>query len=354
MTTTYRAESGLWVCLDDGHTVDVSTPAAVVPLWGIAYGSNTPPTPLETTAGRSVGVHRIYANSGGATDVTNTINAATAAITAGRIPWVSFPWPSGVTSATAKTGAADTWAMDIVTRLGSAGGPVLCTFNHEGNLSTKDSTLGLDYALAHDHVYQATTGISANVKIGPIVTGYEVVYNTSTPHLADMWPGTMHEDFLGLDAYNYYGTARSGGWWYIGPTYWTPIANFAASKGVDWAVGEFGLSATGAAYNRSITGGSADGMTGGQVSWIAEAWSTAKSLSANTAPCLSVCWFDTYFNSTTNTTVGSIGNQVGQPAWILDDQGGHFADHGTPSKLDAWLAVLAESPTAWADWPTGA
>jgi hypothetical protein len=340
-----------------GHPDQDPNASPDIPFYGLAFGANEAPSAYETSAGRPAGVQRLYANSGNTTDVTSAINLALASSTAHRVPWVSFPWPSGVDSTSAKTGAADTWAIDIVTRLGAAIGPVMLTFEHEGNLNTKDSTLGLDYALAHDHVYQACTGISANVKIGPIFTGYEVVYRTDTPHLAAMWPGTVHEDFLGVDAYNYYLTARGGSFWFIGTTYWSNpgihaaegpgVAEFAASKGVKWAVGEYGISAGAAAYNRSTTGGNPTGTTGGDVTWLREAYQSAVDLGG----CLALCYFDTGFNSTTNVaSTYTPSGLVGQPAWPLSDHSTWLADTGNPSKKEVFLDLLTSSIPWRAAW----
>lgn len=339
-------------------------PTLYPPFWGLAYGTNSVSIQHETDAGRPVGVRRIYSNADAAS-VTSTINFAASLAAGNRVPWASFPFPTTTANVKDGIGGADAWAQDIVTRMAAIGKPSMVTFNHEGNLVGKDPTLGLDYAQAHDRLYLACQGISNLVKIGPVTTGFEMVYRTNGPHHDDCWPGVVHEDFLGYDTYNYHLTAKGGSWWQLSDTYWTNpgrtpsngqalgFQEFAESKGVPWAIGEFACSGGGAGYNRFLTGGSSDGQTGGHVDWISNGYNSAVTLGG----CLALCWFDSPYNSTTNAaSQWTPTDIVGSAAHLLTSQFNtvdgktHIADHGNPSKYAEWIAILQNSTPWRAAW----
>jgi len=326
------------------------TAASGAPFWGVAHGGNTMPTVIETPAGRPVGVHRTYYEG---TQVTQGISMARADVAAHRVPWISFKLPD--TWANAKRGSCDAWATDICSQLGALAGPVMLTWHHEPE---QDESPITDFVAMHDRLYQFSKPY-ANIKCGPILTAWDWLYGSvQAPatwgqyQLDTVWPGAFNSgDFLGIDAYCSYLTAKGGKWLFLGDAYWRPIAAFAASKGVDWAVGEFGISAGAAAYNRSITGGNASGTSGGDITWLREAYSTATSLGG----CLALSYFDSGLNSTTNAaSAWTTAALVGHPAWPLESQTvgstTYPADTGSPSKFDVFVDVLKQSPTWRAHW----
>lgn len=335
-------------------------PAGVpLPFLGASGGNNTVATAIESAAGRPVGVHRIYgdgAATSGAQTVANVLATASADVAAGRVPWVSYKLPAGITWATAKTGAADGFAQARCAEMGALPGPVMLTWHHEPE---GDQSPGSDFAAMHARLYQFSKPYG-NIKCGPVLISYNELHQVPAGAgwgLDTLWPGAFDAgDFIAFDAYCHYGTASGGSWFFLGPTYLTPLAQFAARKGVPWAIGEFGISATAAAYNRAITGGSPDGTSGGDVTWLKEAWQTALDLNQNTARCLAMSYFDSPFASTTNVTVTRNGVTIGaalagQPAWLLDNQNGNLADSGTPSKLSVFTGLLQQSPTWQRNWP---
>lgn len=318
-------------------------PQQNLPFLGVAFGSNSTPTQLEAAAGRPVGVHRIYTKDSSTASRDSVISIAAADVAAHRVPWCSFtPLPD--TWANAKNGSLDSYWADICARLGALPGPVMVTPYHEPE---GDQSPLSDYVAMCDRLYQFAKPYP-NLKYGPIMILYDELFGGSSwPTLSQLWPGQFNSgDFFGFDAYCYYLTARSGKWFYMGPTYWKPAAQFAASKGVKWAVGEFGISGAAAAYNRSITGGNSNGSSGGDVDWLREAYQSAVDLGG----CLALSYFDTYINSTTNnsTTFGADIN--GQPAWILENQSTNSADDGTPSKFNVFADVLKQSAPWRATW----
>jgi hypothetical protein len=333
-----------------------STGTIPAPIYGGAFGGNSVPTSIETQAGRTVGMRRTYWEGG---QTSQGVAAASADIASHRVPWVSFKLPD--TWANAKNGACDAWAKNICAQLGALNGPVMLTWHHEPEADESPIT---DFIAMHERLYQFSKQYS-NIKCGPIFTAYDWLYGPTQA------PGTYAQyqlslitasigDFIGWDSYCYYGTAKNGKWWFLGPEYLTPIANQAKSIGLDWAIGEYGISATGAAYNRSITGGNASGTAGGDITWLREVYNTSKSLSTASSRCLALCYFDSGLNSVNNTSVNPSGTVIGggatngHPAWPLETQvvGGttYPADSGTPSKLDVFVDILKQSPAWRSTW----
>lgn len=354
-TQVYRRESGLWVA--DGRSGGSGGPTTPPgPFWGMAYTSNGIPTPIETAAGRPVGVRRTYwyDNQGSA-----SIASAAADVAAGRVPWVSYALTGSTWQGVAGGSLDSTWES-IAAGLGALDGPVMVTVCHEPETKKNDSTnrLPVDFVSMQAHVYPIFQDYP-NIKFGPIIiTANYIDFPGAWGSLASFYPGDFPGDFFGFDLYNRYGTASNGAW-HPFPPYYRKIAQFAASKGVDWACGEFGIGATGASYNRSITGGSPDGSSGGDITFLRDAYDSAISIGQEEgSTCLALSYFNSGLNSTSNITKNGIdptpSSLIGHPAWMLNTQvinGTTYpSDGGSPSKLDVWLDVLADSPTWRSSW----
>lgn len=304
---------------DQPTSTQSAGPAAPVasdaPFLGAAFNTLSA-APVETPAGRPIGVHRTYWS---ANQVAASITQSASDVAAHRIPWVSYKLPDTWTNA--KNGSCDAWAKDICAKLGALSGPVMLTWHHEPE---GDDTPITDFVAMHTRLYQFSRPYT-NIKCGPILSAYDEFYGPSQAPatygsyaLSNLFPsGFKAGDFIGFDQYNVYGTSRNGKWWYFGPEYLTKIAAYAKSQGVDWAIGEYGISHDAATYNRSLTG---------DVDWLREAYTSATSLGG----CLALCYFDSNLNSITD--------------WRLE------TDTGSPSKLNVFVDILKHSPVWRANW----
>lgn len=274
-----------------------------LPFFGAAVGGNSDPAPLETQAGRVLGVRRHYWNDG---QTASSLAMCAADVAAGRVPWPSYK--IGVSWAEAAAGARDSWFAELCQDLNALGGPVMLTVHHEPE---GDGPIG-DWVAMQARLAPIAKPFP-NVKFGPIVTGWTVLYGNEQYRLDAMWPDGPSPDFgfFGYDAYNYWGR-NSGDKWVELDVYHQALGGWAQSHGLPWAVGEFGMT---------------DNAGDQDAEWIARAYDDAVTLGG----CLALAYFDSNLNSPNN------------PDWDLEDH---------PAKLAAYVATLQRSiPAGLTAWP---
>ncbi|WP_158296651.1 cellulase family glycosylhydrolase [Nocardioides albidus] len=202
---------------------------------GAAHGSNTDPSGLEQQVGAHLGVRRTYYT---ATGVASAVRTAQADLAAGRLPWVSFKLPYSWTEMA--DGKGDAWATDLAQRLATAGGPVWVAFHHEPE---GDGDIQ-EWRRMQEHLAPLVRTTAPNVAFTVVVTGWNQFYGEPAYSLANIWPRGVKVDVAGFDIYQQYGVEKNGTTttkWTDFAQYYQAISAWAGSVGVDWALGETGV-----------------------------------------------------------------------------------------------------------------
>ncbi len=261
---------------------------------GAAHGGNTDPTALEQQLGNKLAVRRTYYTG---TGVASAVKNASADLAAGRLPWISFKPPYSWTDMA--NGVGDAWATDLAQRLAALPGPVWVAFHHEPE---NDGDIQ-EWRRMQEHLAPIIRNNAPNVAFTVIVTGWHQFYGDPQYSLANIWPRGVKIDVAGFDIYQEYGSVKNGKMdlrWVDMPGYFQKIAAWARTVGVDWALGETGITDK-AAVDRPT-----------------EIANTVQSMQDFGGIAYS------YFDSELNSTA----------PWTL----------GTPEKLNEFAQVLAGSP----------
>lgn len=202
---------------------------------GAAHGSNTDPKSLESKLGATLGLRRTYFTS---TGVTKAVATAKADLAAGRLPWMSFKLPHGWADMVA--GDGDAWARDLARRLAALDGPVWVAFHHEPE---GDGDIQL-WRRMQERLAPIVRGAAPNVAFTVVMTGWNQFYGDAKYSLAQIWPRGVEIDVAGFDIYQQYGVVKDGKTttkWTDFAQYFRMISTWARSVGVDWALGETGV-----------------------------------------------------------------------------------------------------------------
>ena len=301
---------------------------ANLPFWGMSAGRVDHLTAVEAAAGRSVGARRSFWQ-GTTAHVNSSISQAASDIAAGRVPWFSYKLPGNWASVA--NGNHDAWAHSICSGLGALNGPIMLTWHHEPE---HDEPNIMDWVAMSDHLYTISKQYP-NIRTGPILTGWNQVYGPNQQfRLNNLWPGEFKSgDFIAFDPYNPYGSYGTNGTYDPNTDIWTPpegatqtwnyreqepyynhLSEFAKRKGIKWAIGEFGIGPEGGQY-------AVDNY--GSMNFFSNAWNKAIEL----GDCLTICYFNTAYNSTVD--------------WRITHD---------PVRLNPWLDILAESPQWRPNW----
>lgn len=228
-------------------------------LWGAAINGNGDPIARhETPSGHPLSVHRTYfvwTQRSGA-----MVTMAKDDISHHRVPWVSVKPPSW---AAMGAGTYDAEIDDMLTALGTVPGPVWLAVHHEpeggGGANTPDDPSGAPGHLAmNGRVRMRMTALGIkNVALAPILMSYTWL-PASNRNPEDWWKPGIY-DFVGIDHY------RDAEASLLTPT-WSVVRTWAQAKGVDIAVGEWGMRGIDAAaglrvheWYDSAAGSNADG-----------------------------------------------------------------------------------------------
>ncbi|MDQ6527199.1 cellulase family glycosylhydrolase [Nocardioides sp. LHD-245] len=202
---------------------------------GAAHGSNTDPSTLEQQLGDRLALRRTYFNS---TGVAAAVRTAQADLAAGRLPWVSFKLPYSWTEMA--DGKGDAWATDLAQRLAAVGGPVWVAFHHEPE---GDGDIQ-EWRRMQEHLAPLVRAAAPNVAFTVVMTGWNQFYGDAQYRLAEIWPRGVKVDVAGFDIYQQYGVTKSGSTtskWTDFEQYYRAISTWSRSVGVDWALGETGV-----------------------------------------------------------------------------------------------------------------
>lgn len=204
---------------------------------GAAHGSNSDPTALEDKLGGQLGVRRTYYT---ATGVAKAVSTARGDLAVGRLPWISFKLPHSWADMAA--GAGDAWARDLARQLAALDGPVWVAFHHEPE---GDGDIQ-QWRRMQERLAPLVRGAAPNVAFTVIVTGWNQFYGDPAYSLGQIWPRGVTVDVAGFDIYQQYGVVKDGRTttkWTDFAAYFQKIDAWARTVGVDWALGETGVTA---------------------------------------------------------------------------------------------------------------
>lgn len=232
--------------------------------WGAAVAANGDPVPRhETPSGHPLAVRRTFFQWSQRT--TGLVSTAKDDLAHDRLPWVSVKPPSW---AEMGAGSHDAEIDAMIDALGALSGPVWLTVHHEpeggGGSNTPDDPAGPSGHLAmNTRVRQRIDARGAkNIALAPILMSWTWV--AASGRDPEAWWGNGVYHFVGIDHYRDDQKSLLG-------TDWTTIRTWAKGKGVDVAVGEWGMRGTDATASQRVhewydaaAGSSADG-TGARV-----------------------------------------------------------------------------------------
>lgn len=213
--------------------------------WGAAISGNGDPVSRhETAAGRAMGVHRTFWQWADRT--SRLVDTAADDLAAERIPWVSVKTPSW---AAMGNGQYDAEIDAMLRALSALGGPVWLTLHHEpeggGGVNSPDDPAGpAGHVAMNRRVRQRLTALGVrNVALAPVLMSY--TFKSASGRDPEAWFAPGIYDFIGIDHY------RDSEATLLDST-WASIRGWARSKGLDLAVGEWGMRGTDAAAGQRV------------------------------------------------------------------------------------------------------
>lgn len=211
---------------------------------GAAHGGNTDPAQLESDAGVPLQIRRTYFTHD---KVARAVQTAQADIAEGRIPFVSFKLPH--TWAEMAAGRGDAWAQDAARRLAAVDGEVWVVLHHEPE---HDQPEILDWTRLQQRL--APMFDLPGLRFGICLTGWNQFFSGNPEmSLEHLYPFGAPIDFVALDVYQAYGTPKNETKWTDLTGYWTRMEAFADRVGVDWGLGELGITDEGFASPNGAT-----------------------------------------------------------------------------------------------------
>jgi hypothetical protein len=260
---------------------------------GAAVGGTSDLGARETQLGTHLALHRTYYQ---ANQIDRAVKTAKEDLAVGRLPWISFKPPLGW--AEMATGAGNTWATQLADALKTVPGPVWLAVHHEPET---DGDMNLWTAM-QTQIAPIIHARTDNVAYSVIYSSWNT-YSRGMDNVATKWPGDDNVDILGIDAYNPYGAIRDAKMVTTSldmKTYYAKMAAWSAEHGTHWAVGETGITPTGAATDPT---------------WLARTYHDMIAMGG-----IGLSYFDSSRNSDAD--------------WTLDD----------PTKFAQYKALLPETP----------
>jgi hypothetical protein len=177
---------------------------------------------------------------------TGLINIAKDDLAHHRLPWVSVKTPSW---AEMGAGSHDSEIDEMLTAIDALPGPVWLTIHHEpeggGGVNAPDDPAGpAGHVAMNERVRQRMTALKVdNIALAPILMSW--TWDPKSGRNPDDWwkPGIY--DFVGVDHY------RDAEATLLTAT-WSTVRTWAQGKGVDVAVGEWGVRGTDAAAGQRV------------------------------------------------------------------------------------------------------
>lgn len=215
-------------------------------MWGASVGGNDDPVARhETSAGTSMPLRRTFFQWRHRTGYM--INTARDDIQAGRLPWVSTKTPPWAEMA---RGDHDAQIDEMLEALDALPGPVWLTIHHEpeggGGVNRPDDPAGPAGHLAMNRrVRERMTALGTdNVALAQVLMSY--TWDDRSGRNPDEWWEEGVYDIAGVDHYTFSEAS-------LVDSVWKEIRTWAAARGTDLAVGEWGMRGTdGAAGSRVL------------------------------------------------------------------------------------------------------
>jgi hypothetical protein len=214
-------------------------------VWGAAVqGNGDPEARHEAAAGHPLALRRTFFQWDQRTG--NMIAVARDDHAHDRLPWVSVktpPWRA------MGDGLHDGEIDEMLRALDALEGPVWLTMHHEpeggGGVNAPDDSAGPSAHLAMNRrVRQRMDALGVdNVALGPILMAW--TWDAGSGRNPDEWWAPGVYDFLGVDHYTEQEASLLNG-------VWSEVRTWARDRGVDVAVGEWGLRGTDAAAGQRV------------------------------------------------------------------------------------------------------
>jgi len=203
-------------------------PASGTIYWGASIEGNGSPSRHEGPSGEVLALRRTFWAWSQRTG--SMVDVARGDVASGRLPWVSVKPPSWVDMAAGKHDAE----IDAMLRgLDAINGPVWLTINHEPE---NDSGSASDHVAMNKRVRQRMNALGTdNIALAPILMSW--TFNPKSGRSVDSYWGPNIYDFVGTDHYNRDNPPRN----LESMDSWKLARSWAKSKGVDLAVGEWGM-----------------------------------------------------------------------------------------------------------------
>jgi hypothetical protein len=229
---------------------------------GPAQNSEEALTELEAKVGRRFDLHRVFR----LWDDVLPSRTLTQDVQKGRIPvvsWLPTTWDGAKLSwAQIAAGWHDDRIRQIANYLRCLPGPVIACLHHEPELATGYGTAP-EYAAAVRHWCEVFRSRAAD-NVAHAFIGSPAAYRNSGLLAAELWAGDEYLDWVGVDAYNWFGCAAGQ------ERHWVPLGNYCRSA-VAWA------KVHGKALLVAEWGSVEDpAMPGRKAAWIAEALDWAR------------------------------------------------------------------------------
>jgi hypothetical protein len=219
-------------------------PAVGTLYWGAAVGGNDDPARHEDPAGHVLTVRRTFFQWRHRTGYM--VDTARADLAEGRLPWVSTKTPSWAEMA---AGDHDAAIDEMLRALDALNGPVWLTIHHEpeggGGINAPDDPAGpAGHVAMNRRVRERMDALGTdNIALAPILMSW--TWDPRSGRNASEWWAPGIYDFLGVDHYEEQEASLVTGVWY-------DVRRFAAARGVDVAVGEWGMRGTDAAAGQRV------------------------------------------------------------------------------------------------------
>lgn len=243
--TVRSAASGTTPAPTDPTAPFAGKPKAGTLFWGAAInGNGDPVTRHELPSGEVLALRRTFFQWSARTGYM--IDVAKDDLAHGRLPWVSIKPPSWADMA---AGKHDAEIDQMLLALKALPGPVWLTIHHEpeggGGINAPDDPAGpAGHRAMNKRVRQRMTAMGAdNVALAPILMTWTWT-SQSGRNPNDWWEPGIY-DFLGVDHY------RDAEATLVDAT-WLSVRTWAAARGVDVAVGEWGMRGTDAAAGNRV------------------------------------------------------------------------------------------------------
>jgi len=261
-TTTTNATTTTTVSLPPIGGSYPGQPGSGTFYWGASLTGNGSPSRHEGPTGEVLSIRRTFFDWSQRTGYM--IDIARGDVASGRLPWISIKPPSWSAMA---AGRHDSEIDAMLRALDGINGPVWLTVHHEPE---NDSGNASDHLAMNKRVRQRMNALGTdNIALAPILMSW--TFNPRSGRSVEAYWGPNVYDFVGTDHYNRDDPPEN----LESMDSWKLARSWAKSKGMDLAVGEWGMKGSDQAaadrirdWFNHIAGSSSDGR-GARVTGVA-------------------------------------------------------------------------------------